>query len=103
MIKSPIYIDYGTNVHIAPSCFINRNCFIGDSPAFPVTIGDNTIIGPGVHILGVTHPLDWRERNGRNEASLAGPVTIGQNSFIGSYAVIMYVSSAHSKGLMAGY
>ena len=90
MIKSPINIDYGTNVHIDPSCFINRNCFIGDCPSFPITIGENTLLGPGVHIHAVTHPADWRERKGRNGPSFAGPVTIGKDCFIGSYAVIMY-------------
>ena len=89
MIKSPIYMDYGVNVHIAPSSFLNRNCVISDAPEHPITIKDNTIIGVGVHVLGVTHSVDWRERNGRNGPSLAGAVTIGKNCFIGSHVVIM--------------
>ena len=89
MIKSPINIDYGKNLHIAPSCFINRNCFIGDTPMFPIIIGENTILGCGVHILGVTHPNDWKERQGRLGPSLAGPVTIGRDCFLGSYVVVM--------------
>lgn len=32
LVKSPFHIDYGTNVHIAPSAFINRNCYLQDSP-----------------------------------------------------------------------
>lgn len=92
MIKSPIDIDYGVNVHIHPSCFINRHCFIGDSPKCPITIGENRLIGPGVHIHDVTHPVDWRDRKGRNGPSIAGPVTIGRDYFIGSYAVIMYAA-----------
>ena len=88
-IKGPITIDYGLQLLIDPSCFLNRGCFIGDNPDSPVTIGANTILGPGVTINSVTHPTDWRERRGRHGPSLAGPVTIGEDCYIGSNVVIL--------------
>ncbi|GAB7333334.1 hypothetical protein MBLNU13_g04960t1 [Cladosporium sp. NU13] len=89
MIKSPIRIDYGTNVHVQPSCFINWDCYIADSPDCTIVIGKNTIIGVSARILGVTHPIDWRERQGRLGPSLAGDVKIGSDCFIGAGVTIL--------------
>lgn len=89
MIKSPIHIDYSTHVHIAASCFINRDCYIADSPDCTVAIGENTIIGVSARILGVTHPIDWRERQGRLGPSLAGDVKIGNDCFIGAGVTVL--------------
>jgi maltose O-acetyltransferase len=89
MIKSPIRIDYGTNVHIHPSCFINWDCYIADSPDCTIAIGKDTIIGVSSRILGVTHPVDWRERRGRYGPSLAGDVKIGNDCFIGAGVTVL--------------
>lgn len=89
MIKAPIQIDYGLNVRIHPSCFIDRDCFIADSPDCMVSIGEHTIIGVSARILGVTHPIDWRERKGRQGPSVAGDVVIGKNCFIGANVIVL--------------
>lgn len=89
MIKGPIHIDYGTNVYIHASCFINRDCYIGDSPHCTIVIGENTILGVGTRIIGVTHPIDWRERQGRLGPSLAGDVKIGNDCFIGAGVTVL--------------
>lgn len=89
VIEGPIHIDYGLNVHIHPSCLINRDCYIADTPECEVSIGENTILGVGVRILGVTHPIDWRERQGRYGPHLAGDVKIGRECLIGAGVVIL--------------
>jgi hypothetical protein len=91
LIKRPIHIDYGENVHIHPSCFINRDCYIAHSPECAVSIGENTIVGVGARLLGVTHPIDWRERNGRFGMSLAADVKIGKECFVGAGVTVLYV------------
>lgn len=89
LIKGPIYTDYGVNLHVHPTSFINRDCYIADSPEIDIRIGANTLISIGVRLLGVTHPVDWRERQGRKGPSLAGDVTIGNDCFIGCGAIVL--------------
>lgn len=91
LIKRPIHIDYGENVHIHPSCFINRDCYIAHSPESVISIGENTIVGVGARLLGVTHPIDWRERHGRCGMSLAADVKIGKECFLGAGVTLLHV------------
>jgi hypothetical protein len=94
LIKRPIHLDYGENVHIHPSCFINRDCHIAHSPECAVSIGENTIVGVGVRLLGVTHPIDWRERDGRSGVTLAADVKIGKECFVGAGVTLLQVTPA---------
>ena len=61
-----------------------------------ITIGDNALIGPGVHIYTVFHPLRAGERlnksiNGEFPFAVAktSPVTIGNNVWIGGGSIIL--------------
>lgn len=56
-IKPPLFIDYGTNLHIAASTFINRNFMVLDSPIARVSIGERCLIGPNTTLASITHPL----------------------------------------------
>jgi hypothetical protein len=56
-VKTPIYIDYGVSLKIAPSTFVNRNFTVVDSPAGTYSIGERCLIGPNVTLAGVEHPL----------------------------------------------
>ncbi|EME77728.1 uncharacterized protein MYCFIDRAFT_101656, partial [Pseudocercospora fijiensis CIRAD86] len=87
-IRAPITVDYGISVRIAASAFLNRSCWISDSPLHPVTIGERVALGVGVHIYGA-HPVVYEERTCRQGPSVAGPVVIEDDVHIGSYAVIM--------------
>ncbi|KAM0716980.1 hypothetical protein Q7P37_006832 [Cladosporium fusiforme] len=51
-IKGPIHIDYGVNLHVHHTCFINRDCYIADSPEIDISIGANTLVSVGVRLLG---------------------------------------------------
>ncbi|MFA5505511.1 MAG: sugar O-acetyltransferase [Vulcanimicrobiota bacterium] len=76
--------DYGTNIHLGDLFFANFDLVILD--AAPVTIGDNCMLAPGVHIYTSTHPLDSAERLTYRE--MAYPVTIGNKVWVGGRAVI---------------
>jgi acetyltransferase-like isoleucine patch superfamily enzyme len=91
LIKRPIYLDYGENVHIHHSCFIDRDCYITHSPECAVSIGENTIVGVGARLLGVTHPIDWRERHGRSGMAFATDVKIGKECFVGAGVTLLHV------------
>ena len=83
-IEPPFRCDYGYNIHIGKRFFANFDCVILD--VCPVTIGDNCMFGPGVHIYTATHPINPDAR--RAEAEYGKPVTIGNTVWIGGRAVI---------------
>jgi hypothetical protein len=56
-IKPPLFIDYGTNLHIGATTFINRNFTVLDSPIARVSIGNGCLIGPNTTLASITHPL----------------------------------------------
>lgn len=83
-IEPPFYCDYGYNIRLGNSVFMNFNCCILD--VMPVIIGNNVMLGPAVQIYTASHPLNAAERNSGRE--FAKPVTIGNNVWIGGGAII---------------
>lgn len=89
-ISAPFFVDYGENIHIGNGVEINMNCVFLDCNT--ITIGDNSGIGPGVHIYTVFHPTDPDERSGGKSSfwkSLTAPVSIGKNVWIGGGSIIL--------------
>lgn len=89
-ISAPIFVDYGDNVHIGKNVEINMNCVFLDCNT--ITIGDNSGIGPGVHIYAVYHPTKPSDRLSDKSTfwkSLTAPVVIGNNVWIGGGSIIL--------------
>lgn len=84
LVRPPFYCDYGYNISCGERVFINYNCTILD--VGKVRIGSNVLIGPGVQIYAVTHPIDADER--RTGVEWGEDVTIGDDCWIGGCAVI---------------
>jgi maltose O-acetyltransferase len=84
-IRPPFHCDYGYNIHLGKSVFLNFNCVILDVVA--VEIGDDTQIGPMVQILTADHPRDPATR--QSGAEFGRPITIGRNVWIGGGAIIL--------------
>lgn len=84
IIEPPFFCDYGYNITIGKSVYINYGCCILDGTL--VTIGDNCMFGPNVQIYTATHPLECEARNSGKEFSK--PITIGNNVWIGGNATI---------------
>lgn len=83
-IEPSFRCDYGYNIFVGEGFFANFNCVILD--VCKVTIGDNCLLAPGVHIYTAAHPLDPVERNSGIE--FGKPVTIGDNVWIGGGSII---------------
>lgn len=77
--------DNGANIHAGKNLLINYNVTILDVDE--VHIGDYCMIGPGVLIATVNHPLTPSGR--RRHLSLIKPVSIGDDVWIGGKAVIL--------------
>lgn len=84
LIESPFFCDYGYNIQVGKNFFANFNCVFLD--VMPIHIGNNVLLGPGVHIYTATHPTNPQERLTFLES--AKPVIIGNNVWIGGGAII---------------
>lgn len=83
-VEANIRVDYGYNIYVGENFYSNYDLTILD--VAPVTIGDNCMVAPGVHIYTATHPIDPMERNSGLE--YAKPVVIGDNCWIGGRSII---------------
>ncbi len=82
--EMPFHCDYGYNIHVGDDCFANFDCIFLD--VAEIRIGDRCLLGPGVHIYTVSHPVSPEERAEGHE--FGSPVTIGNDVWIGGRAVI---------------
>ena len=85
VIQQPFRCDLGKNISIGQYVFINYNCVMLDTS--PITIGDNTLIGPNVGLYAASHPISPKRRLDGNCWSAA--ITIGENVWIGGNACIL--------------
>ena len=85
VLRPPFHCDYGWNIAFGARVFVNFDCVFLD--VAPITIGDDTRIGPGVHIYTADHPRDPVQRRAGFESGR--PVTIGSNVWIGGGAIIL--------------
>lgn len=83
-IEPAFRCDYGYNIHVGENFYANFDCVFLD--VCEIKIGDNCMIGPGVHIYTAGHPLNAVERI--SGAEFGKPVSIGNNVWIGGRAVI---------------
>ena len=82
-LQPPFFCDYGSNITLGAHVFFNFNCVVLD--VCPVTIGDESLFGPGVQILTAMHPLNAAKRR-REEYGT--PVVIGSDVWVGGGAII---------------
>lgn len=85
MIETPFHCAYGFNIHLGDAVYLNAGCIILDSAQ--VTIGSDTMIGPGAQILCAQHHKDRNKRKAGIE--IAKPVSLGADVWIGAGAIIM--------------
>ena len=83
-IEPSFKCDYGYNIKIGHKVFLNFDCVILDT--CQVSLGDNVMIGPGVHIYTAQHPIKPTERATWQET--AAPVSIGDNVWLGGNTTI---------------
>ena len=85
VIEPGFQCDYGLQISVGDNFFANFQCVLLDSA--PITIGNNVLLGPGVHIYTVDHPRDAIKR--REGLCSAQPVMIGNDVWVGAGAKIL--------------
>lgn len=83
-VEPPFFCDYGSNTRLGAKCYFNFNCVVLD--VCPVTVGDFTLFGPGVHIYTATHPLDPVQRRTHESGK---PVEVGSDVWVGGGAILL--------------
>lgn len=83
-VRAPLFVDYGSNLHVGARTFINYNLVALDVAA--VTIGADCQIGPNVQLLTPTHPLEPGPRRDKLEA--AEPIILGDNVWLGGGVIV---------------
>jgi maltose O-acetyltransferase len=83
-ILSPFQCDYGYQISVGARTFINFGAVILDSG--PVSIGDDVQIGPGVHLVTPSHPLDAGER--RTGLEWGAPITIEDDAWLATAVIV---------------
>lgn len=92
-VNQPIYVDYGSNIHLADNSFINMHCTLLDTA--PIFIGECAMIGPDVKIYTAIHAIDGKERFWHEPDGTAAvktqaiPVNIGSYTWIGGGSIIL--------------
>jgi maltose O-acetyltransferase len=85
VIEPGFQCDYGGQISLGDNFYANFNCVFLDSAA--ITIGDDVMLGPGVHIYTVDHPRNAQAR--RAGGCIAKPVIIGDGVWSGGGAKIL--------------
>lgn len=83
-IWPPFRCDYGYQISIGARTFANWGLVCLDTA--PVTIGADVQIGPGVHLMTATHPLDAELR--RDTWESAAPIAVHDNVWLGGGAIV---------------
>jgi maltose O-acetyltransferase len=83
-VEPPFRCDYGYNISVGDGFYANFDCVILD--VCPVTVGENCLLGPGVHVYTATHPIDPVER--AEGLEYGNPVTIGDDVWVGGCAIL---------------
>lgn len=85
LVRAPIWVDYGHNIHIGDDTFINFNLTALD--VAPIHIGNDCQIGPNVQLLTPTHPTDPQTR--RDKLESAESIEIGDNVWLGGGVIVL--------------
>ena len=85
IVNSPFSCDYGYNIKVGKSFFMNYGCVILDSAE--VIFGDYVFVAPNCVFTCAGHALDVEQRNKGLE--IARKITVGNNVWIGANVTIL--------------
>ena len=83
-----IYCNNGGVLEIGKNAFVNRLCIIG-AVGSKISIGDNTLIGPGTIIKTVHHNFDRTDIPITKQGWHGKPIVIEEDVWIGAHCTIV--------------
>ena len=82
-ISPTVIFKYPEMIQIGDHSFINHLCSVWASPAGPITIGNNVLLGPCVSIFSSNHGIARGELI-RNQPGQDAPIRIGDDVWLGA-------------------
>jgi acetyltransferase-like isoleucine patch superfamily enzyme len=79
----PFFCDHGLAIEFGERVFVNQSCSFFDLGG--ITIGDRTMIGPGVTLTTAGHPVPLAERY---DGITHAPIVVEEDVWIGAAATI---------------
>lgn len=84
-VEVPFHCSYGINISLGARVYLNAGCTMLDSGR--ISIGEGSMLGPGVQVYCAEHHKDVPLRSRGIE--IARPVVIGKDVWIGGGAIIL--------------
>jgi len=84
-VVPPLHCDLGFNIKLGKNVLINYDCILLDTGE--ISIGNNTLVGPGTKIVTANHPHDAEKR--KDWSVSCSPVKIDEDVWIGAGVVIL--------------
>ena len=82
-IYPPFFCDHGLGIELGEQVFVNQGCYFQDLGG--ISIGDRTMIGPGVTLSTAGHPVELADRY---DFLTHAPIVIESDVWIGAAATI---------------
>ncbi|AIZ56951.1 2,3,4,5-tetrahydropyridine-2,6-dicarboxylate N-acetyltransferase [Candidatus Methanoplasma termitum] len=84
-VVPPFHCDLGFNIKLGKNVLINYDCILLDTAE--ISVGDNTLIGPGTKIVTANHPHDAEKR--RDWSVSGNPIKIEEDVWMGAGVVVI--------------
>jgi len=85
-VWAPLHVERPDMLSIGAEAFLNVDVTISNGEM--VSIGERTLVGPGVKFCTTYHHVDPDER-ARDPSAMAKPIVVGKNVWIGAGAILM--------------
>jgi len=97
-IYPPFFCDHGLGIELGEQVFVNQGCYFLDLGG--ISVGDRTLIGPGVTLSTGGHPVELADRY---DFLTHAPIVIESDVWIGAAATITQgVTIGHGSVIGAG-
>ena len=97
-VYPPFFCDHGLGIELGEQVFVNQGCYFLDLGG--ISIGDRTLIGPGVTLSTGGHPVELADRY---DFLTHAPIVIESDVWIGAAATITQgVTIGHGSVIGAG-
>ncbi len=87
-VRPSASLAYSENIFLGDNVHVQRNVYIWAGKKSKVTVGDNTIIGPGSFITSDNHGLK-KEQLIRDQDGVEQDINIGSDVWLGAYSIIL--------------
>jgi acetyltransferase-like isoleucine patch superfamily enzyme len=92
-IEPDVFIWFSEDAAVKPQLKLGKRVFIGKGTYlgvhYPITFGDNTIVGAYSYIISANHRFDSRKVPIRDQGFTGAPIQIGEDVWIGTHVIIL--------------